>query len=195
MTLCGERSGFSLSLSLSLWAYYLGRQISAFSHTFCSISFLPLLSLFLFLPSARVLAPSDQPAEVEFCDKSSCVERQTATCPAGLVDDALMVILNFPRSLSIPLGGPGLQTPAHYCAASISARFTKESTLYSINSTDACKIDSEFVAVSTKARPFLNNLMQHLIKFVHDNTNLSIFVDMKVINMREICSRVENLVI
>lgn len=159
MTLCGERNGFSL------WAILLrpANIVRIFAHILLYL-FLPLLPSFLFLASARVLAPSDQPAEVESCDKSSCVERQTATCPAGLVDDVLMVILNFSRSLDTP-GRPGLQTPPHYCVASISTRFTKESTLYSINSIGACKIDNKYVAVSAKAGP-LPNLIWHSLNLL-----------------------------
>jgi len=69
--------------------------------------------------------------------------------PAGLVDDVLMVILNFP-GLSIPLDGLvyRLLSSVHYCAASISAHFTKELIHCSINNVTYKTIDKHNVAVS-----------------------------------------------
>lgn len=111
-----SKLSFSLSLScspppffpsLSLFLGMLPRSANIVRVFVCIRYFtlsLPPLFFRLSLERARASVPSDQPAEVESCDKSSYVERQTATCPAGLVDDVLMVILNFP-GLSIPLGG------------------------------------------------------------------------------------------
>lgn len=126
---------FSLSLSI-----FFSRHVTSAEYRshfrihvlLCSVPS-PLFLVFFFVCFSSERARlrrhvSDPPTEVESCDKSSCVERQTATCPAGLVDDVLIVILNLPglsRYLSDGLVY-GLAIPTHYCVASISAHFTKE---------------------------------------------------------------------
>jgi len=62
------------------------------------------LSLSLSLECTRALIARIDPRKLNPVTRVSCVERQTATCPAGLVDDVLMVILNF-SGLPIALGG------------------------------------------------------------------------------------------
>lgn len=142
---CGERSSFLFGHVRSAGEYHPRFRIRArfccLSTSFCfaflstflcpfflflsfSLVLYPLSFLPLSVSSARTCASSGQPREVESCDKSFCVERQTTTCPAGLVDDVLMVILNF-LALDTP-ERPGLQTPARHCATPISAHFTKE---------------------------------------------------------------------
>jgi len=64
----------------------------------------PRRSFFVSLERTRARIARIDPRKLNPVTRVSCVERQTATCPAGLVDDVLMVILNF-SGLPIALGG------------------------------------------------------------------------------------------